>query len=626
MIARISAVVCVIAAAWAAYLQIHGGYDTTVFGVRLRTNNPSRLLVAALVAGGVSVIAYGTRRALARLTAVTAALVRQLARIDDRLIVATLALGLVVVGVRWGAKAAGGADSYGYVSEAELWLSGRLTIPLPWLARIPWSRAERSFSPLGYLPGVVPFEIVPKYSPGLPMLMALAKVVGGQAAIFWVVPLSAGVLVIATFGLARRLGSSHAGMLAVWLLATSPIVLYMLVQPMADIPGAAAWAVAFWCVFGRSVASAAAAGLAVGVAILIRPNLIPMVSVPVLWLVIAEWRGRPSAFAEPSADRRRSILRRALPAAAFVSMALPGILAIAALNKLWYGSPFRSGYETFDDLFGWSNIVPNLKNYALWFVETQTPLALLGVVALLWPWRTLWPKDLPRGPFVVIALFVLAVWAEYCAYVVFDTWWYLRFLLPCWPFLMLGLAVVLLRPARSGGPALTVSTIVVALAIGLHGLWLAQHNLTFELQRGEDKYPTVAKLVQGRTDPNSIVMSTQHSGSIRYYGGRMTLSFSSLAPNMLDRAVQWFTERGVHSYAVLEDWEVAEFKTRFGDENVMGRLLMSPTLIYRGSSTVYLYDFWRPAGSADRGEVYVDPPSKPILCLAPVPLNAPMFK
>ena len=226
----------------------------------------------------------------------------------------------------------------------------------------------------------------------------------------------------------------------------------------------------------------------------------------------------------------------------------------------------------------------------------------------------------------MIALFVLAVWVEYCAYSVFDTWWYLRFMLPCWPFLMLGLSVVLLRPARTGRPALTFSMIVVAIAIGVHGLWLSQHNLTFELQRGEDKYPTIAKLVQRRTDANSIIYSMQHAGSLRYYSGRMTLTFPSVDADKLDRTVRWFTERGVHPYALLEDWEVVEFKQRFGDKNVKGKLLMTPTLIYHGSATIYLYDLWREANARDPVEAFLDPPNKPVLCLAPVPLNEPRFK
>jgi Dolichyl-phosphate-mannose-protein mannosyltransferase len=615
MIARISAVVCVIAAAWAAYLQVHGGYDARILGIRVRTNDASRLVYVSLSAGLVWLGLYGVGRALADLNRGIAWLVRQLARLDDRLIVAALALAVVVMGLEWGSKAAGGADSYGYLSEAELFLRGHLTISFPWLADIPWASAQSHFSPLGYRPGLSPTEIVPKYAPGLPMLMALAKAIGGQAGIFWVVPLSGGLLVLATLGIGRRLGSSRAGMLAAWLVATSPALLYQLMQPMSDVPVAAAWAIAFWCLFGRGVGSTAAAGLATGIAILIRPNLAPMAAVPAVWLCISVWRDR-------SAPWRPKLMRLA----AFGLGPALGILATAALNKLWYGSPFRSGYETFDALFNWSNLAPNLRNYFVWFVETQTPLALLGVVALMLPLSRLWPAGVARGRVVVGTLFVLTVWMEYCAYVPFDVWWYLRFMLPCWPFLMLGLSVALLWPVQSSRPLLTLGIILLTVAIGAHGIWFAKHSSAFELQRGEDKYPTIAKLVQRRTEANSIIFSMQHSGSIRYYGGRMTLSFYTLDANMLDRSVRWFTERGVHPYALLEDWEAEEFKQRFSDINVMGKLLMPPTLIYHGSATAYLYDFWRPAASRDTVEAFVDPPDKPVLCLAPVPLNSPTFK
>jgi hypothetical protein len=118
----------------------------------------------------------------------------------------------------------------------------------------------------------------------------------------------------------------------------------------------------------------------------------------------------------------------------------------------------------------------------------------------------------------------------------------------------------------------------------------------------------------------------QHAGSLRYYGGRMTLAFYTMDATMLDRSVRWFTERGVHPYALLEDWEAEEFKQRFSSQNFMGTLPMSPTLIYHGPATVYLYDLWRPVDSRDQIEAFVDPPNKPVLMLAPVPLNEPKFK
>jgi hypothetical protein len=49
-----------------------------------------------------------------------------------------LALAVAYAGLRWGALVAGGADSYGYVSQADLWRRGRLVVhqdvvrPTPW--------------------------------------------------------------------------------------------------------------------------------------------------------------------------------------------------------------------------------------------------------------------------------------------------------------------------------------------------------------------------------------------------------------------------------------------------------------------------------------------------------------
>ena len=120
-----------------------------------------------------------------------------------RLAAAAIAAATLVVGVAFGSKVAGGSDSYGYISQADLFLSGRLSISQPWVEAVPWPNLTFSFAPLGYRPGPgkwlvtppVPHEprdrwaIVPTYAPGLPFLMASAKLVAGHCAIFWVVPI-----------------------------------------------------------------------------------------------------------------------------------------------------------------------------------------------------------------------------------------------------------------------------------------------------------------------------------------------------------------------------------------------------------------------------------------------------
>ncbi len=97
-------------------------------------------------------------------------------------------LTVAVVGLAKGTWVAGGADAYGYVSQALLWLNGLPVRAEPLAAIVPWPQAEWSLSPLGYRPGLGPGLIVPTYPPGLPLVMAAAAGIGGPGAVFWVVP------------------------------------------------------------------------------------------------------------------------------------------------------------------------------------------------------------------------------------------------------------------------------------------------------------------------------------------------------------------------------------------------------------------------------------------------------
>src|SRR5690348_15711444 len=88
------------------------------------------------------------------------------------LLAAALAVALTLTTAHYGPRAVGGADEYGYASQADLWLKGRLTIDQSFVRQVPWPFAERAFAPLGYHPH--PNDrgtLVPTYSPGLPLLL-----------------------------------------------------------------------------------------------------------------------------------------------------------------------------------------------------------------------------------------------------------------------------------------------------------------------------------------------------------------------------------------------------------------------------------------------------------------------
>ena len=180
-----------------------------------------------------------------------------IARIDHRFAAMALTLGTFAIGVTYATTAAIASDSYGYVSEADLWLRSDLRIPQPWAAEAPWPNSARTFSPIAYRPAGTgnPTDLVPVYSPGLPLLMAAAKSVGGQGAVFLVVPLAGAVLVLATWGIGRRWGSSATGLIAALFVASSPIFLCMLAVPMSDVPAAACWTLAFYLLLRPGVAA-----------------------------------------------------------------------------------------------------------------------------------------------------------------------------------------------------------------------------------------------------------------------------------------------------------------------------------------------------------------------------------
>jgi hypothetical protein len=508
---------------------------------------------------------------------------------------ACLAVVVTLITAYYGPRAVGGADEYGYASQAELWLKGRLTIEQPFVRQAPWPFAERAFAPLGYHPH--PHDrgtLVPTYSPGLPMLLAAAKFVGGQDAMFLVVPLSAGLLVLATAWIGRQLGSPAAGLAAAWLVATSPTVLFMSMATMSDVPVAAAWSWAFYMLLRGSTISAVSAGVLSSLAILIRPNLAPLAAVLALHYL----------FQLRDHDRRRSALVNLI---AYSLALVPGVGAIAIINDRLHGSPFTSGYGELGELFVLSRVPTNLWLYLRWLIQAHTPVALLGLAAVFFSWRRIRPPRQSAETSIVIALFVAVLWTIYAAWLVFDVWWFTRFLLSSWPFIMLGtgsLAVALF----AAGPRIFRPVVVVAvLALGVYQFHFASEWQAFGARDGRRRFVAAARLVRSMTDRNSVVISNDHSGSIRYYGGRMTLDYAWMPRGRaVDAAIAWLVSRGVHPYVAVEEWELDEVRRRFADSETSAKLDRPPIAIYEHPGRMLLFDLDAPPAPEARPRVERD--------------------
>jgi hypothetical protein len=598
------------AAAWAVALTVFGGVNARVLGILIRSNNPRRVAVIALVALAGYVLAGGRirRGTLRRVAGAASALLAGVIR-RPGLVAVAVAAAFTALAMFESTRIAGGADAYGYVSQAELWLARDLVIAQPWVADVPWPHADWSFAPLGYRPAGTgnAGDIVPTYAPGLPLILAAAKLVGGQCALFAVVPLLGGLAVLATFGIGRLLVTPWAGVAAAFFVATSPTVLGVSFEALSDVPAMGAWAMAFYLLIARPGGGLGPllAGLLAAVAILIRPNLVPLALPMGAWYLVR---------------RRTASESRLVPCMLFALGALPGVIGVAILNDRFYGSPLASGYGELEDLFAWANIEPNLRRYVSWFAETQTPIALAGIAALTLPVPWLWRGTQDRRILWVIAAFVAMLWGQYFAYHVWEHQGFLRFLLPSWPFIMVGLAAVIVAVhARLAASRLQpIATAVMTLATVLLGAWTfatAARGEVFGQWRGAQPEAPLGQLVRKHTVENSVVLVWERSGTIRYYSGRTTLRYDFLEEDWLDRAVTWLAGRGVHVYAVLDPNHVEQCRRRFAGQKTLDAL-NRPVFLYEPARTA-LYDLTTPPGHSQSLILYEKDPGGRAACDPP---------
>jgi hypothetical protein len=575
----------ILAALVAALLWAGYGFDTAVLGHKLTVNDPRRpgLLAILFLLGYFAAGGRIREPSPAQIDAVQGWFARlrwvRAVALRPELVVGVLCVGSIALAARFGSHVAGGSDSYGYVSQAVLWTTGHVRQPQPWAELVPWPAAAYTFTPLGYYPSPGSTDLVPIYAPGYPLVMALAMLIGGYRAAFWVSPISAVVTIWATYVMGRRLGSRWAGVIGAWLVATSPAFLMAyLAAPMSDVPVTAAWTVAFVCAIGVSSWSAVAAGVMAGLAILIRLNFAGLVAVLGLWFIAEGWRAR--------AQGVPGWWRRTL---GFSVGLAPAIVAVALYNWSMYGSPLRSGYGDINGWFALPHVLPNVRRYSQWLTETQTPLVWVGVVALFLPIASIWQRREVRWAVMCGGCFVLALWIQYAFYMVFDAWWYLRFLLPSYPFIMLGLGQVLVALGRRGR-VLRLAFAVAVIWIGVRGIVIGNERFAFTLRLGDSRYAMAARAVREATEPGSIILSMQHSGSLRFYSGRMPLRYDYLDERWLDRTVEWLSARGVHSYALLDEAEVEVWRTHFDALNELRRLDWPPIRVIVAGGRTMLYD------------------------------------
>jgi asparagine N-glycosylation enzyme membrane subunit Stt3 len=482
-----------------------------------------------------------------------------------------LALVAFAYGVRFGTFTASGSDSYGYVSEADLWLNGTLVVnqPLHDEFSSSWRWANMTLAPLGYRPGEIGGTMVPTYPPGLPLVMAAFKAVGGETAAYLVVPLLGALAVWLTYRLGLKFGDCYVGALASVTLLVSPIFLSRLVWPMSDVPAMTWWLTALLLATEPSPARTALAGAAAAAAILTRPNLFPLALLPGVLILMRSARGRTG------------VSRAAVYAVAM----LPGPIAVAMINNHLYGSPLASGYGPLETIYASRYVVTNLVRYPTWLIETQTPFILLAFAA---PFLLRRAGRLVASRLSVFALiFFAGVILLYLSYSPFDDPESLRFLLPAYPITLAAAAAAFGVLAPKDERRRATAFAALALVLAVWGVWHGRYAL--RTRDDEARYRAAARIAATLPE-DALFLSNLHSGSLRYYARRLTLRFDWLEPDVYAEALEKLRESGRPLFVVLDESEREPFRARYGSVADLSWLDEPPTLI--AAKRVFFYQLW----------------------------------
>ena len=396
----------------------------------------------------------------------------------------------------------GGSDSSGYFNMARLLARGQLHTPvrpLPGLsaADLPWEACV----PLGFRPDATHTQLIPTYPVGFPLLLLLSRKLAGFPLgpnLLLVLHSLAGLWLVQA--LARALGCSRPATGAVVLmLGLSPLYLMYSLHAMSDLPAMVWVTLAVWLIVSQpeSPGRAAVAGFAFGVAVLLRPT--DALALAPLAVGIG-------------LNYRRWIF--------FILGGLPCAIGLLAFNQAAYGSMLSSGYPNLPRLFSFAWVPETLAHYALRLPAVATPLVLAALgLPLLW-------RNAPRTA-LLLAAWILPMLTFYAFYYhTREQWWYLRFLLPAFPGLLVAALLVIDRliGARKAQAAWIAIT---ALTLLSNFYWIRQWHV-LAIGQEERVYQEAAEWANSQMPADAIVISMQMSGSLFYYTSHPLLRWDTL--------------------------------------------------------------------------------------------------
>jgi hypothetical protein len=464
---------------------------------------------------------------------------------------AFILLGYGVFVAAIGSGAAAGSDSSGYLNSARLLAAGRLTTPVRRVPGMPTaSVAARDLSPLGFRLSPRSGELVPTYPVGFPLhLMIASRVAGWDAAGIAVNTVAAVASLLLLYLVARRLGLPAGWAVAcVVLFAFFPVTVGSFTWVMSD-GLATAWSLAaIYCALRAQERSswAVLAGAGFGIAVLVRPTN----SLLLLALLLAlPWSWRTLS--------------------AFVAGGVPAAVGLGVYNGEAYGHIVATGYNEDSTRLALTYFVPRIAHFTMWISRFLTPIPLL-----LW---TVGVYRCVRGDRRFLLL--LAWWAPIVGFYAcyrpsIETWWFLRFLLPALPPLIIGAALVVLeawqrlgqRQWAAGKARLLVAIPFVAvplLAAGLSLSWCWKAKV-WRVREEKAVYAQALAWAAAKVPPNSLLVCKQLSGAAYFYTSLPILRYDNISKASFMRLLPLAQRAGTPIYLLVFDFEVQGMQERHG--------------------------------------------------------------
>ena len=88
----------------------------------------------------------------------------------------------------------------------------------------------------------------------------------------------------------------------------------------------------------------------------------------------------------------------------------------------------------------------------------------------------------------------------------------------------------------------------------------------------EERYGTAGLYVRDHLPANAAVLSSLHSGSVRFYSGRLSVRFDFLSRDNVQPFLAFLRSRGYEPWLLLDDSEYDEFNRLFGGTPLVKQL------------------------------------------------------